>query len=76
MRPRLPPPPNGHAVSASQQLNFRALPIGLGGGRKLSEAEKNQKWNDLLQRSDKAGGTLHLWAGRDQLDEGEVLVEA
>ncbi|KAF8511816.1 hypothetical protein BU17DRAFT_96875 [Hysterangium stoloniferum] len=28
--------------------------------RPLTEEEKNEKWEDLLKRSDKAGGTLHV----------------
>lgn len=31
-----------------------------GGGQALTEAEKAERWDDLLERSARAGGTLHL----------------
>ncbi|KAF8886290.1 hypothetical protein BD779DRAFT_1530574 [Infundibulicybe gibba] len=53
----LPPPPN-----AATALTFRE--IGSPADKHaLTEKEKADKWDDLLERSARAGGTLHLGAG-------------
>jgi len=37
-----------------------------------SEKEKADKWDDLLERSDNAGGTLHLTGSVDVLPSDEL----
>jgi hypothetical protein len=49
--------PERHANTAKSILTFREMTTTQ---RQLTEQEKNAKWEDLLQRSDKAGGTLHV----------------
>ena len=39
----------------------------------LTDQEKTDKWNDLLARSARAGGTLHLAAGSRLLGSDEIL---
>ena len=43
-------------------LRFREMESGEGGGDKkaLTEKEKADKWDDLLEKSDRAGGTIHI----------------
>ncbi|KAF8649372.1 hypothetical protein AX16_005814 [Volvariella volvacea WC 439] len=55
----------------------------LGNNRKtLTEKEKADRWDDLLERSDKAGGTLHFNLGLEegesglQLDSDQISVSA
>jgi hypothetical protein len=43
------------------RITFREL--GSAGGQALTSQEKEDKWDDLLERSARAGGTLHLGAG-------------
>ncbi|KAF8987522.1 hypothetical protein BDQ17DRAFT_552279 [Cyathus striatus] len=52
--------------SSSSRLTFRELSSS---GKKyaLTEKEKADIWDDLLERSDRAGGTLHLGAAEDLL---------
>ena len=38
----------------------------------LTDQEKTDKWNDLLARSARAGGTLHLAAGSRLLGSDEI----
>lgn len=49
--------PERHGSTAKSILTFREMTTTQ---RQLTEQEKNAKWEDLLQRSDKAGGTLHV----------------
>jgi len=51
------PEPERSANTAKTSLTFREMTTTQ---RQLTEQEKNAKWEDLLQRSDKAGGTLHV----------------
>ena len=48
--------------SASSAVTFRDI-AKFEPGAVLSEKEKVDKWNDLLDRSDRAGGTLHVGLG-------------
>ena len=43
-------------------LRFREMGSGEGGGdrKALTEKEKADKWDDLLEKSDRAGGTIHI----------------
>lgn len=43
-------------------LRFREMGSGEGGGDKkaLTEKEKADRWDDLLEKSDRAGGTIHI----------------
>lgn len=38
----------------------------------LTDQEKTDKWNDLLDRSARAGGTLHLAAGSRSLGSDDI----
>ena len=51
------PEPERHANTAKSTLTFREMTTAQ---RHLTEQEKNAKWEDLLQRSAEAGGTLHV----------------
>ena len=53
----------GPLSSRSRSLaRFREMESGEGGGDKkaLTEKEKADKWDDLLEKSDRAGGTIHI----------------
>ena len=45
-------------LASKQVFTFREMPAD--GTRHLTEQEKNAKWEDLLRKSAKAGGTLHV----------------
>ncbi|KAF8527317.1 hypothetical protein JB92DRAFT_907830 [Gautieria morchelliformis] len=76
------PEPERHAHSAnSTSVTFREMTRTQ---RQLTEQEKTAKWEDLLQRSAKAGGTLHvgspttggglgLWSDRSSVALSENL---
>ena len=38
----------------------------------LTEKERNEMWQDLLERSDRAGGTLHLAGATETLPSDEL----
>jgi hypothetical protein len=48
-----------------ERITFREL--GSAQGQALTSQEKEDKWDDLLERSARAGGTLHLGAGSSRL---------
>lgn len=51
--------------SVVERITFREL--GSAQGQVLTSQEKEDKWDDLLERSARAGGTLHLGAGSSRL---------
>ena len=54
--------PPGSAIDT--MFTFRELDDSAGPRKyALTEAEKAEKWDDLMERSERAGGTLHLAAG-------------
>ena len=69
--------PERYPSMAKSPLTFREMTTTQ---RQLTEQEKNAKWEDLLQRSDKAGGTLHvgspiaggLWSDRSSVALSET----
>lgn len=55
-------------TTTGTQFTFRELPPdGLARRPQLSEQEKVDIWDDLLARSDQAGGTLHIYGGAPEL---------
>ncbi|KAF8586384.1 hypothetical protein K439DRAFT_964554 [Ramaria rubella] len=73
--------PDRYISAIKSPLTFREM---TSTQRQLTEQEKNTKWEDLLQRSAKAGGTLHvgspdaavglaLWSDRSSLALSETL---
>ncbi|KAF8493160.1 hypothetical protein F5888DRAFT_1908739 [Russula emetica] len=83
--PRIEPPPIGevsgallrHAGSEARsmgslagQCTFREL--GTARGQVWTSQEKEDKWDDLLERSAWAGGTLHLGAGSTHLASDDI----
>jgi hypothetical protein len=58
-------PPGSITGSVVERFTFREL--GSARGEALTSQEKEDKWDDLLERSARAGGTLHLGVGSSQL---------
>ncbi|KAK7031981.1 hypothetical protein R3P38DRAFT_2774432 [Favolaschia claudopus] len=58
-----------HRYPRSEPLTFRDMSEKT--SQALTEKEKADRWDDLLQRSDRAGGTLHLGAS-EQLQSDEL----
>ena len=50
------------SIHSKSSLKFREMGSGEGGKDKkvLTEKEKADRWDDLLERSDRAGGTIHI----------------
>ena len=51
------------SIHSRPSLKFREMGSGGGGGKDgkvLTEKEKADRWHDLLERSDRAGGTIHI----------------
>lgn len=69
----LPKPPEERPAAAvptaaAGTVSFRVLPA-VPGKFPLTEAEKAEKWNDLMQRTD--GGTIRL-GGDEQLESDRL----
>jgi hypothetical protein len=64
------PSAGANAGSSDERLTFREL----GSERKqaLTSQEKEDKWHALLERSARAGGTLHLGAGGARLASDNI----
>jgi hypothetical protein len=60
--------PSGSGVA--EQCTFREL--GSERGQAWSSQEKEDKWDDLLERSARAGGTLHLGVGSTHLASDDI----
>jgi len=56
--------------SAAGQFTFREL--GSERGQAWTSQEKEDKWDDLLERSARAGGTLHLGVGSTHLASDDI----
>ena len=48
------------SIHSKSPLKFREMGSGEGEGKVLTEKEKADRWHDLLERSDRAGGTIHI----------------
>ncbi|KAK7687669.1 hypothetical protein QCA50_008884 [Cerrena zonata] len=57
MSPQTASPPQSTSSQSRSPLTFRELESPR---QQLSEKEKNARWDDLLARSERAGGTLHI----------------
>lgn len=67
---RPPASAGSNAGSLGGRITFREL--GSAGGQALTSQEKEDKWDDLLERSARAGGTLHLGAGSSLLASDNI----
>lgn len=72
-RRSMSPPPGGGGSAIDSMFTFRELDNSVGPRRyALTEEEKAEKWDDLMERSARAGGTLHLAAGARELDSDRL----
>ncbi|THU78923.1 hypothetical protein K435DRAFT_37323 [Dendrothele bispora CBS 962.96] len=62
-------PDSSSVLSDSPAPSKRSWGLPRGWKTSLSEREKAEKWDDLLQRSERAGGTLHIGSGSGLLSD-------
>ena len=67
---RPPASVGSNAGNTAGQFTFREL--GSAQGQALTSQEKEDKWDDLLERSARAGGTLHLGTGSSLLPSDNI----
>ena len=67
---RPPASAGSNAGNTVGQFTFREL--GSAQGQALTSQEKEDKWDDLLERSARAGGTLHLGTGSSLLPSDNI----
>ncbi|TFK32137.1 hypothetical protein BDQ12DRAFT_692934 [Crucibulum laeve] len=60
------------STSSRALLKFREMGSREEKKQMLTEKEKADKWDDLLERSARAGGTLHLGGGTEQLASDQI----
>ena len=66
---RAPRPPSRLLVPGDPRLLFANLGTSPSPRTPLTAEEKAEIWDDLLERSDRAGGTIHLWGQEPLMSE-------
>ena len=73
---RTPRPPSRLLVPRDPRLLFANLGTSPSPRTPLTAEEKAEIWDDLLERSDRAGGTIHLWGQEPLMSEMRLAAES
>ena len=75
-RLRTPRPPSRLLAPGDPRLLFVNLGTSPSPRTPLTAEEKAEIWDDLLERSDRAGGTIHLWGQEPLMSEMRLAAES